>query len=472
MVSLGFNSPGHQGPASDSSFADEGAELDSISRNTYRREVNASGQEVFMTHRVARPMKFAAFISIIISMAVIFAACQGAVGPKGDAGDDGDPGATGATGPQGPQGIPGEAPLTTGSDTRLTLLVNVSTVDGAQVVETKAPIDVSEYFFGGRGTVTYTLGGATGLTGFSASLEGSMLTVARLASHVFQATDYDTPDADSAQETARTVTISAKDELDRTQTQDILLQFNTAPVEDTNTTLPAFHIGTQDAAIMIPDPNDATKMIAGSRTFLTAVKCEKFNECVVTLTSFYEDAQSADLTYVGTPDNAAVTATPAKGGLLIKAEAEYDKVVMIKVVASDPGGLSSTADTERAIAVTINPPPKDKNQSYELSAAKGADNDSLIADLDVFFKNDRAVGHTDDEVFTYALEKGTGNDLVVIAVTGPGAVSATVNAAASTGDYTFTVRCTEPNTLTDVDEVGQWIDKTFTVTVTPAAASG
>ena len=36
-----------------------------------------------MTQRVARPMKFAAFISIIISMAVIIGACQGAVGPAG-----------------------------------------------------------------------------------------------------------------------------------------------------------------------------------------------------------------------------------------------------------------------------------------------------------------------------------------------------------------------------------------------------
>ena len=43
-----------------------------------------------MTQRVARPMKFAAFISIIISVAVMLAACQGAVGPKGDKGDDGD----------------------------------------------------------------------------------------------------------------------------------------------------------------------------------------------------------------------------------------------------------------------------------------------------------------------------------------------------------------------------------------------
>ena len=63
--------------------------LESSIHYTYRREVYASGQEVFMTQRVARPMKFAAFISIIISVAVMLAACQGAVGKAGDGGATG-----------------------------------------------------------------------------------------------------------------------------------------------------------------------------------------------------------------------------------------------------------------------------------------------------------------------------------------------------------------------------------------------
>ena len=75
--------------------------LESSIHYTYRREVYASGQEVFMTQRVARPMKFAAFISIIISVAVMFAACQGAVGPKGDKGDPGTDGTDGTSGSDG-----------------------------------------------------------------------------------------------------------------------------------------------------------------------------------------------------------------------------------------------------------------------------------------------------------------------------------------------------------------------------------
>ena len=45
-----------------------------------------------MTQRVARPIKFAAFISIIVSVAVMFVACQGAVGPQGPPGEDGEDG--------------------------------------------------------------------------------------------------------------------------------------------------------------------------------------------------------------------------------------------------------------------------------------------------------------------------------------------------------------------------------------------
>ena len=55
-----------------------------------------------MTKRVARPMKFAAFISIIISVAVIIGACQGAAGTPGED-------AVATTGPTGPTG-PGPDP--------------------------------------------------------------------------------------------------------------------------------------------------------------------------------------------------------------------------------------------------------------------------------------------------------------------------------------------------------------------------
>ena len=57
-------------------------------------------------------MKFAAFISLIVSVAVLFAACAGAVGPKGDPGADGKDGTDGKDGAPGAPGAPGkDAPL-------------------------------------------------------------------------------------------------------------------------------------------------------------------------------------------------------------------------------------------------------------------------------------------------------------------------------------------------------------------------
>ena len=66
--------------------------------NSHRSDtsIEADQGSIFsMTQRVARPMKFAAFISLIVSVAVLFAACAGAVGPKGD------PGAAGTDGTDG-----------------------------------------------------------------------------------------------------------------------------------------------------------------------------------------------------------------------------------------------------------------------------------------------------------------------------------------------------------------------------------
>ena len=106
-----------------------------------------------MTQRVARPMKFAAFISIIISVAVMLAACQGAVGKPGDKGDKGDKGDTGTSGQSGAPGVsqlvalPSPAPI----------LINDARVDGEAAVGT-IPTDLTaaSYFRGGKAPLTYT----------------------------------------------------------------------------------------------------------------------------------------------------------------------------------------------------------------------------------------------------------------------------------------------------------------------------
>ena len=102
-----------------------------------------------MTQRVARPMKFAAFISIIISVAVIFAACQGAVGPKGDTGDSGDAGQTGDRGPAGiSQLVAVSAPGP--------ILINNVTDEGVTTIGAgPTGLSAATYFSGGKEPITY-----------------------------------------------------------------------------------------------------------------------------------------------------------------------------------------------------------------------------------------------------------------------------------------------------------------------------
>ena len=113
-----------------------------------------------MTHRVARPMKFAAFISIIVSVAVIFAACQGAVGPKGDKGDPGDPGGTGG---QGDKGDPGVSALIATGGVETIRVDDKSTTSGNTITRSlgdkPADFDVSQHFIGGTGDLTFSDGG-------------------------------------------------------------------------------------------------------------------------------------------------------------------------------------------------------------------------------------------------------------------------------------------------------------------------
>ncbi|MDE0447936.1 MAG: collagen-like protein [Spirochaetaceae bacterium] len=115
-------------------------------------------------------MKFAAFISIIVSVAVMFVACQGAVGPKGDAGergpqgDKGDTGDTGATGPPGEPGTPAplnmapriKAGMTLGTQ-NFALANTAPATDGLRIVH---ELTVSNYFEDPEGVLelVYSLG--------------------------------------------------------------------------------------------------------------------------------------------------------------------------------------------------------------------------------------------------------------------------------------------------------------------------
>ena len=129
-----------------------------------------------MTQRVARPMKFAAFISIIISVAVIFAACQGAVGPKGPKGDDG---ADGVDGTDGTAGAPAFQPLSAKAESPSVVITDATDEDDMVVAGAAQTIDLADYIYGTAerkyGTPTSTLNAAAQV--FDAKLDGSMLTI-------------------------------------------------------------------------------------------------------------------------------------------------------------------------------------------------------------------------------------------------------------------------------------------------------
>ena len=130
-----------------------------------------------MTQRVARPMKFAAFISIIISVAVLFVACQGAVGP---AGADGKDGVDGVDGTDGVDGQPAFQPLATKEKSPFVVISDAEDADGTTIPGPAATIDLAEYI---RGSAERTYGTPTSGTTttadqvFDAKIEGSMLTI-------------------------------------------------------------------------------------------------------------------------------------------------------------------------------------------------------------------------------------------------------------------------------------------------------
>ena len=140
-----------------------------------------------MTQRVARPMKFAAFISIILSVAVLFVACQGAVGPAGADGKDGRDGTDGTDGAAGKDAFQAlelkpKSPFVVISDT--------TDADGATVPGAAQTIDLAEYV---RGSAERTYGTPTSdldtAQVFDASIEGSMLTIAPKATQSDTATE-------------------------------------------------------------------------------------------------------------------------------------------------------------------------------------------------------------------------------------------------------------------------------------------
>ena len=288
-----------------------------------------------MTQRVARPMKFAAFISIILSVAVLFVACQGAVGPAGKDGKDGKDGADGADGATGPAGhttlqLKGNSPF---------ILIS----DKAGGVGDAETIDLSEYVVGDE-EKTYGKPAAVGTdTDFTddieASIEGSMLTLKAVDGAAGQ--DY----------VINAFTVDISDTTGKVVTLTIRARRNQAP------TVPA---------ASLDDPVVGTQAPATAPA--TTPDCPEANECVVVLTFGDADAAAGE-------DKLTFTATSA----------DTAKVEVVKVETAPDGvmarvflkGIASTwvADT-RTDTSTGDPTPGHKRVKITVTAT---DEDGLAA---------------------------------------------------------------------------------------------
>ena len=215
-------------------------------------------------------MKFAAFISIIVSVAVMLAACPGPAGAPGEDGAKGDKGATGATGDKGDKGDPGYTPLQLKGAAPFVI---ISDKANAALGDAET-IDLSDNFRSSE-DVTAKVGTFTAGDDFNASAEGLMLTLTPKA------------DADGAPYGINTVPVTLTASDGSTVDLTVRARRNRAPTQ------PSAESGDQFVGNQVPDTAPAM-----------AAACPAANECMITLTFVDADSAVTDsgekLTFMGT----------------------------------------------------------------------------------------------------------------------------------------------------------------------------
>ena len=430
-----------------------------------------------MTKRVARPMKFAAFISIIISVAVIFAACQGGPGGQGEQGETGETGETGEQGERGPQGIPGAAALTVRDGVNLIVSVNDGEdQEGAATVgdtaETRA---MSSFFAGGTTSVvfsasapeTFDVNETATDNQVDVSDDGTTVTI-KLKEEAEAEERYD-PDV------GYPVVITAKDDTQGiTHTQTLKVVRNAAPASGTGTTaIPELLIGALGAET--PEGSDWP----GGEIYT----CAMLNSCEFTpIVTSSDDSDAAashfhdfgDLTYeVVSSDTAKVdvmggktvtiigkastAVTPDEGQL---SNTFADQGVTITVTAVD----GSTRKSEpKSFMVIVNAPPARNDTpvpSYTITesgngGAKTLDVALLITDSD-----------TAADTLVYTIRDNDDTHPHVTAAIDNSVLTLTATTNGTDGDRTVTVRVSEATATQSSasGSVGQYLDIPIMVT--------
>jgi hypothetical protein len=340
-----------------------------------------------MTQRVARPMKFAAFISIIISVAVLFTACQGAVGPQGPPGADGADGTTGTPGGDGTSAliaIGGELLADAASTWVNDKHELVATTLTPMLGDIPGPIDVSMGFGGGNGEITYAIGDTMDDQYYTATLADGMVTLTKRAA----AAD---PNNDDGL-VLSSFSITATDELKLSAKKYFRVLRNVAP----DGILPALDpiiIGTQ--AVENPkntdenENNDEDHIPMLNQFVITVVADESggthFDDADpdnLTVTAKSSDESIVSVAY----DGKEVTLTGHKATATAIDETPAAPVT-ITITAVDSGGLESIEKLTASVTVTAEPVvDPDRSLVSSLTLTKGTESVVLVSDIAEYFK--------------------------------------------------------------------------------------
>ena len=396
-------------------------------------------------------MKKVTLFLMVVALAVVFTACQEAVGNDGDDGAAGDPGTQGPQGDPGPQGPSGFSGLIAmqevkplwvndGPDARGKSTIGTSLIgpDGV-AISLPASIDPADFFFGGTDMVSYSLvpwnfdeewaggdGDGTGtpnaiidpMSVFTVSMEAGMLTIAKRATGARLAGDeYDdyAPADEHHYGRGTQFRLVARDGVTNivAHSDTISIVRNRQPntEDDAGGTVT---VGEQDGFPAAATP--AQKMDP----------CNAINVVCVNVVDpdgengdddrWFRDWMAQYLKYTPTPtaasdgfvsaameykyndaniDNAPAYFLMATG---LKAGVDADgnpaaKMTEIEVIATDAGGLNTKAREEAVWVVNVDPAPRVKTgispNTREVTSptAERGNGDSILDDVSRFFED-------------------------------------------------------------------------------------
>ena len=414
-----------------------------------------------MTQRVARPIKFAAFISIIVSVAVMFVACQGAVGKAGDKGEKGDKGDPGDPGDTGTAGAPGFTPLQLKGDAPF-IVINDAVEDaalGTTAGEAGEPftINLAEYFRGGTSPFTFKLGvRVNDDIDFELVDGGPMLKLSVVA--------------DTSEDVTNTSPVTITDADGSTLDFTISARRNNPPTPESDTAL-ADGVGTQVPEMAVETPGACPQFNeCTSANVLFAEAQDANNDEILTFSAVSADATKVVVVSAGTAVGVDGVAVPLAAGVVVRGIAstwvadnmpdqDGDQAghlpVAVTVTATDRGDLTATRTLNVSVdsAPTVKPLPggsmSQATPTYEIANVEAFFNDAEGEELSY------GIESSDVTVATAELDT-TGTDITKVIVTRNSMGSATITVTASEADGSST-------TPSNPD---QTVKASFTVTVT------